>query len=233
MSYFTEIKIVDPITGDLVHITSNNQLKIYLESLDPSYSSNSESQLNVTPFHADGTEGNLLSGVKYVAGKRGIDAGSNALINVPLSMSNVHNGLGFNYRTSENMIASAVKDILIVTPDTTRWAHMVLGTEALESKVTAEIYEAVTTSADGSLLTARNKNRNISDNNTTLIYDNPTITATGSILAKVTLLAGSRREYFSRVLKQGTKYLMRITEIDGAATDINWDLNWCECINVN
>lgn len=167
-----------------------------------------------------------------------IETTTNSVKTISYAHGELHSGSHYVVRNAANLAKNTAKDILIVTPDTTRWAHMTIGVESNDSAVETYLYEAPTTTANGTLDGTRNRNRNYTDDNTTLVYENPTVTATGTLLAKVILgsgkaTGGGARDNEEFVLKQNTKYLLRIVEPNVAATNINWNLDWYEHTNLS
>jgi len=100
-----------------------------------------------------------------------------------------------------------------------------------------ELFEDVTTSNNGTACVNRNRNRNVSDSNTVVCYEDPTVTAgtatsnriqNGIFGAGRNSFGGGARDNEELVLKQNSKYLVRITEQNIAATSVNWSFDWYE-----
>ncbi len=152
------------------------------------------------------------------------------------SHAELHSGSDYVVRNTALLTKNTSKDILIITPNTLKWAHMVYGYESTDSAIQAFFYEAPTWSATGTVDGVRNRNRNFLDNNTTLVYNDPTITATGTLLTQKWIGSGKNsggdtRETAEFILKQNTAYLLRFTEVNVANTHINWELDWYEHTN--
>jgi len=167
-----------------------------------------------------------------------IEPTTNSVQVIAYAHGELHEGKHYQVRNTALLAKAGTKDILIVTPDTARWAHMVIGLETNDAAVTGYLFEAPTITASGTLDGARNRNRNYADNNTTLIYENPTVTAAGTLLAKYTIGSGKNsgggaRDNEEFVLKQNTPYLFRATEGNVSATNINWTFDWYEHTNKN
>lgn len=183
----------------------------------------------------DGQVGhNLLVSVDQV------ESTTNSLKIIDYSHAELHNGDHYIKRSYEVLAKAGVKELLIVTPDTTRWCHMLIGIDNIDSSIVVEMFEGVTTSADGTLANSRNRNRTFTDNNTTLIYEDPTVTAgdtpaniiqDGYFGAGKNSGGGGVRDSEEVLLKQNTKYLIRITEQNIVATVINWSFDWYEHTN--
>lgn len=99
-----------------------------------------------------------------------------------------------------------------------------------------DFYEATTTSFNGTLVTSYNNNRNSTNTASLLIYDAPTITTVGTLLEPVlvpsTKQAGAIGTDASNewILKQDTKYMIRVTNNKSGAGTSNAAINmfWYE-----
>jgi len=196
-------------------------------------------QLKVTSFDSSGNEGTVINGVQYIAGKSGVDSITNTLQTIDYAHHEVHGGSSFYYKDWYALLKNGTKEFLLVTPDTAEYAHFSYSIESVTSTVVAEIFEGATTSSDGTLEPARNRNRNVADDNTTLLYEDPTLLTDGTEIKGQILGAGRNsagglsRDDQEIVLKRNTKYLIRITEQNIDATSINIDLNWYEHTDKN
>jgi len=164
------------------------------------------------------------------------DAGTGAVEIVDYAHSEVHSGNHYIVRNTASLAKNGTKNILIITPNTSRLAHMLYGYEANDAAVVGQFFEAPTYSSAGTLDGARNRNRNFTDNNTTLVYNDPVITTTGLLITQKSVGSGRTsgggfRENTEIVLKANTAYLLRIVEGNVLATNINWELDWYEHTN--
>ena len=162
-----------------------------------------------------------------------IDVHTNAIETIEIGHSEIHNGNHYVVRNYEALAKAATRDVLIVTPNTTEWAHLVIEVETTAAPVVGTLYEATVTSANGTLDVAKNRNRNFANDNTTLIYNSPTVTSVGTMLFSSYMgggkgIGGRARDIEEIILKQNTKYLLRMTEQNIAVTVINWVLDWYE-----
>ncbi len=139
------------------------------------------------------------------------------------------------------MDTAATLLVLIVTPNTTNWGHFTLVAEATGA-ATVEVFEAVTTQApnnDGTALTEFNRNRNSVVTAGLVATHTPSINAAGTRMGveyvggapfKGTLSGGARGEN-ELMLKQNTKYLLKLTaNADGIKASIGAD--WYEHISL-
>lgn len=141
----------------------------------------------------------------------------------------VHEGLAYVASGGATLALSAVKDILIATPnDAENLVHLLIQVRGSgESNVL--FYEAPTTSV-GTPVTPRNRNRNASDTTAVTVLDTPTVTAVGTLLLEEHFgsgrqTGGETRSEGEFVLKPNTKYLIRITS-EANGNDISWHLHW-------
>lgn len=139
------------------------------------------------------------------------------------------------YNASTN--AAATLDRYIITPNTTRWAHVfwdVIG----QGLTTISLYEGA--SGTYNAVTAYNRNRNSARVNTTVI-GNPSGAVTAGTLIWTwqsgttgpgpARSSGATRETGELVLKQNTQYLLRCTS--GVNSNIiSVDLVWYEHTNI-
>lgn len=167
------------------------------------------------------------------------DLTTDSLRVVDYAHAELHSGSHYNYRRYHNVPKNGTKDHLIITPNTTKWAHFVVDVEAITSSVIVYLYEGATYSAVGTPETPINRNRNYTNGNTTLIYEDPTITAVGTLLADTYVGAGKNseggrvRDQQEIILKQNTVYLVRVVEQNIAATPVNIAFDWYEHTNKN
>lgn len=170
-----------------------------------------------------------------------VEPTTNSVKVIDYSHAELHSGDHYVVKDYVSVLKAGVKEFIISTPDTKRWAHMVLGVDAVTSSITIDIYEGVSTTSDGTAINNRNRNRNFSDDNTTICYEDPTgLTGdvAGNLLQASYLGAGKNsagggiRDSEEMLLKQNTKYLVRVTELNIAATVVNYTFDWYEHTNI-
>lgn len=162
------------------------------------------------------------------------DSTTGALEVIDYAHHEIHSGSSFVYTGYATLAASAVQNLLIITPDTTKWAHFT-GHVQTSGEATVAFYEGATVSANGTTTTPYNRNRNSATAPTLAIYTGPTVTGDGTLLYSGLIgsgrsFGGQVREEAEWILKQNTIYLLRITS---AVNDNNvtWALNWYEHTN--
>jgi len=184
------------------------------------------------------TDGNQISKIQDSNGSPLVaDTTTGAISTISYPHKEIHDGTHYNYQCYEALLKQGVRDFLIITPATAKLAHMTIGITNSAGVVSIELREAATYSATGVLANSRNRNRIFPDNNTTLIYDSPTITGIGNSLQCSSLGAGKNkpggesRDNEEIVLDSDTVYLLRITELNVEATRIDWTFDWYEHTN--
>lgn len=165
-----------------------------------------------------------------------VESTTNSVQVIDYAHGELHGGTHYTVRNTALLTKAGTKDILIVTPNTTKWAHIVIGLDTNDAAVTGYLYESPTVTSSGTLDVTKNRNRNYADNNTTLVYVDPVATVVGTQLAKYAIGSGKNsgggaRDAEEFVLKQNTLYLFRIVEGNVAATNINWTIDWYEHTN--
>lgn len=141
----------------------------------------------------------------------------------------IYNGIGFDVSGTGTIASGASASFMAIVGDTSLHFH---GFEIKSSAglVTVELFEAPTTSANGTAKTPLNKNRNSTTVSKTLVYMNPTITANGTLLATRQILQvgggahieGGEASISSEwILKPNTKYIIKITNSSGGSINFS------------
>jgi len=169
--------------------------------------------------------------------KRGLKF--DALTGVPMFMDyahhEVHAGTHYFYDDTHLLTKNTGIVHLIKTPDTNRSAHFLMAVGATGGQTLVEVFEGPTVSNVGTPEPVFNRNRNFPDNNTTLLYETPTYSASGVRIGRATYgtrdkksAGGGDRGESEIVLKRNTLYLITILELNVAATVINITFDWYE-----
>lgn len=106
-------------------------------------------------------------------------------------------------------------------------------------QVTVSLFEAPTTSANGTALTAYNMKRNSANVALSAVSHTPTVTATGSVAlvngrilpggtSPTTRVGGGIRQGIEWIFAPNTAYLLRINNSSGGAIACNAGLEWYE-----
>jgi len=159
-----------------------------------------------------------------------IDGVANAVTTLDYAHHEIHGGSSYTSSGSATLGVGATQDVLIVTPNTTKWAHF-LGYVNASGQATISFYEDTTTSDDGAAATELNRNRNSANTAGLVITTGPTVSGAGTLLFTTTIgsgrTSGEVRETDEWILKQNAKYMLRITSA-AASNLVNWVLNWYE-----
>ena len=163
-----------------------------------------------------------------------LDKNTNTLIMIDYGHHAVHGGQSFNADFAIDAGGGDNVDILLVTPDSDKYAHFEYEVEA-EGEIDFGLYEAATPSNNGTLIQAENRNRNLGIPSTTLVYHTPTIAAghEGTRMrhrhaGSKKLIGGSDRAVHEIILKRNTKYLIRVKNETGSDNYIAIRLDWYE-----
>lgn len=103
----------------------------------------------------------------------------------------------------------------------------------VEAELLIYIYEAPTTLNDGTLITAYDRNRDTGNTPTALVHHSPNITANGTQIAFSYVPAGKfssggQSTRFEWIFKKSTKYLVRIQNLLGTASQYSVNFDWYE-----
>jgi len=147
----------------------------------------------------------------------------------------LHNGDHYYVKDWVDLTNGQVLDFLFVTPDTTKWAHLLISF-GFEAEANISVYESATTSNNGTPITVFNRNRNSANTNTSLVYSAPTVTGTGTLIARYKAgssrsVGGDIRAEGELVMKQNTKYLVRITNDTVTNNWCGYLADWYEYVN--
>ena len=149
----------------------------------------------------------------------------------------IHDGKAYSFDVDGTLLLTSSMTLMGRVVDKEVHFHELEG-EFQKGAIRITLYEAPTTTADGTLITAhRNMNRNYSDASNMLLYSEPTVTDTGSKVASAyaPLTGGGANTQPSqraiaggRVLKKNTDYLIVIENLDNADCTYGIDYIWSE-----
>lgn len=167
-----------------------------------------------------------------------VDGVTTALKIIDYVHHEIHDGSYFEYINAVDLAGAATVSFVVVTPDTTKYAHFGFRIES-ELECDLQMFEGATGITNGSLVSAPAviaANRNMSDVHTTLIYTGPTLGggSKGTLIArwhtgsgKVT--GGSAGRDTEIILKRNTKYWFDLTNVADPQTNfISWTVGWYE-----
>lgn len=144
----------------------------------------------------------------------------------------INNGFLFQIDYTTDLADGESGDILVITPNTTAWGHITWDVQT-EAEAHLYIYENPTTTDNGTLITAFNKNRNSSTTDTMFFYDTPLgiVTTDLSAISDTYTIAGVRigQDNFGEwILKQNETYLFRVTNGTTDANHVSLRFIWAE-----
>lgn len=164
------------------------------------------------------------------------DPATHAMIGVTYAHHEIHDGNSFVVSEQVQLADAGTREYRIATPNTTRWAHMIVVIDG-SLDTTVEIYETTTKTA-GTAMTARNRNRNSANAATTTITHTPGGAGDGTLIWTTRFgndsgpagkggTGGGSRGVDEWVLKQNTAYLIRITS-NSADNNVATQFDWYE-----
>jgi hypothetical protein len=141
----------------------------------------------------------------------------------------IHNGNAFIVSDYDTRNKNDEWDVLIKVD--TLFAHLRFATSTNLGLV-VELYESPTTTANGTLYTAYNRNRDSATLADTDVYDNPTVTSPGTLLVAIVVpganqSGGAGGESNEIILDTGKDYLLRMTS-QGNSNLYSWGVTWYE-----
>lgn len=169
-----------------------------------------------------------------------LDSSTHAINTTENAHHEIHEGRHFKADRQDTSLATdETIELLLTTPDTTRWAHFLLTMQST-GEVVVELYEGTTVSAEGTAITPINRNRNSDTASVVVVTHTPTITSDGTKLTENWIgTTGFKEDIGDRtrgdneiILKQNTKYLIRLTAVgNGIKGAIGGD--WYEHVDYN
>jgi hypothetical protein len=149
---------------------------------------------------------------------------------------------GFMYHASGKVLAlgnGATQDFLMAVPAGTFPHLQRFSLNTGRGDIDVLVYEATTTSADGSANGEMNVNRNSSNTPDNVLTLGPTVTGVGTLIhtnwipptgSGVGSAAGVLDVQLGEewILKPSTKYLFRVTNESGGAIDLRYEFVWYE-----
>lgn len=151
-----------------------------------------------------------------------LDKYTRAIATIDYAHHEVHDGDDFFVSYYDDDVDSAqTVEILVVTPDTTKWGHFRYRIRST-LVTTLQIYEGTTTTNDGTGLTEWNADRNSATAATLALYHTPTVAGGGDgtlifsdkwgiASGQQVRVGGESAEFDEIILDQNRKYLIRLT----------------------
>ena len=158
---------------------------------------------------------------------------------IDLEQHQIHEGETYQYtQFTGSVTANNTLDFLMIVPTTAvtiRCPHLVVEF-VTDAQVSVFLYEAPTTTANGTALTVYNRNRNSANTPLATVYSGPTVTAVGTLLdvelaGSGQKVGGESRGGLEWILKSNTKYLIRRVIGTNSATVV-FKIKWYEDLGV-
>ena len=167
------------------------------------------------------------------------DENTRALTGIDISHNKLHEGDHYYFDfTSGALNSTDTYELLVVTPNTTKWSHLLFDIQS-PLGITFEIFEG-TDSTGGTSITAFNNNRNSVNTSGMTITHTPVITTAGTLIKSrkagtstaAFRTSGLIRDDNEFIAKQNTKYLIRITS-NVNSNYVSGSLFWYEHTNLS
>lgn len=165
-----------------------------------------------------------------------IDELSRAITTVDFAHHELHEGRHFHHSEVTDLGNGATRDVLLVTPDTNRWVHLLINVMS-ESEMSFTFYEDTVTSNNGTAVFTHNSNRNSTNTAGLSVSHSPTISDVGNIMqvkhwGSGRGVGGDGRGENEWILKQNAKYLIRVTNATSNNNQTEIELFWYEHISL-
>ena len=143
----------------------------------------------------------------------------------------IHEGHHYFLDGSKSFTNAEVFDFTVVTPNSSKWLHMVFQIEGTGG-VILEIKEGAATDVAGTVVTPINNDRNSSNTSDSVVRTGDTFTSEGTTLYTQQTGANQKAGAISRnreiILKQNTTYIFRLTNATALANQITYAAEWYE-----
>jgi hypothetical protein len=170
------------------------------------------------------------------------DDATDSLQVVDYAHHEIHAGSHFFFEDFAELANAGVYSIEFLTPDTTKWAHMLFSVKT-DLATLIELYEGSDEASGGSAVSPVNNNRNSDTVSGMTIKTGVTPTSAvggtrllhrhvGSGTNPSQATAGEAERDSEIILKQNTRYLFMFTS-EGADNNVDWRFSWYEHTNRN
>ena len=161
-----------------------------------------------------------------------VDTATHSITTIEWEHLEIHEGDSYFICDVVDLGNAANRTILIITPDTTEWAHIIFEVE-MELEATIRLHEGATVVASGTQITAFNRDRNSINTATAIIYHTPTISNDGLLLHAAQLGSGKKsggetRSLNEIILRQDTNYILRVINQTNNNNVISTRISWYE-----
>lgn len=167
-----------------------------------------------------------------------VDGIDDALVTTDEIHANIHRGILFEATHVDLSVAASSSIEMLVQVDAGQSAHALINLETT-GDATYELYEGTTFSAAGTAIDATNRNRESTNTAVTVVTHSPTVTDAGTRIdyhlrpggGGPHAGGGSGMLYKEWVLRPGTAYLLRMTNINTSAHAVSMHVDWYEPVS--
>lgn len=156
-----------------------------------------------------------------------------APIGIDVAHHEIHEGDTFTYCDVVALGNGGIQDYVITTPNTTKWAHLGYKIDFNDGAGTFELFEGANR-VGTTLQECFNRERNSLKTNTTIVHKGQTGGTTDGTrfcyrrAGSNKDLSGTVGSGSERVLKQNTKYIVRITNATTLTNNVSVEFDWYE-----
>ncbi len=160
-----------------------------------------------------------------------MDAATNSLQTIDYAHHEIHSGSSFNISTSADVANGANYDFVLISPDSTKWAH-ILSVADVERESKLQIFEDVTFVGGGDIDIV-NRNRNSIKSNTITAVVASSVSDFGTKIFETKVgsrrsTGGESRSEGEIIMKQNSNLLLRITNQSGSEGWVAPFIDWYE-----
>jgi hypothetical protein len=161
-----------------------------------------------------------------------LDRSTGAPIGIDYVHHEIHSGSAYHASYTEDLGNGALRQILIVTPDTTKWAHFTYSVSC-EAEFHLTFLEAPTATAAANPIVAYNLNRNSANTSGLTITHTPTDVSGGTAIDTAHGGAGKAEggdhDHSNEwILDQNAKYILTILNETASDNYISVHFDWYE-----
>jgi len=162
------------------------------------------------------------------------DPATHALETIDYNHHEIHDGSHYFVCGYQSFANAEVVDFTVVTPNTTKWLHMLFEIMG-EGAVSIEIWEDAVVNVAGTPTVPNNNNRNSANTSDAVVRVGDTFTSEGTMIFSNISGANKQSGIIGRaneiMLKQNSAYIFRITNETALANVISYCGEWYEHTN--
>ena len=161
-----------------------------------------------------------------------IDSMSRSLLIIDLALHELNKGDSYISSDVTDLGGTANKTFLLVTPNTTKWVHLLYVVEH-ELEITVSFYEGATITSNGTTISSYNRNRNSIKTAKLAVHHTPGVANDGTLIRSQQLgngkmAGGASRGINEFILKPNSNYLLRVTNETNNNNVTSSEFHWYE-----